>query len=225
MDTTPALNAALSAERVIFFVGMQLDLPNGGAVRLLDGNSEVTWSQGTFRGVDATWGTLENIEAIGDGLDEQAPTLSMTLFPDASADVATICNPALQGSRTRIWLGALNLTTKAVVADPYLMFDGAVDIPTVISDEGARAVDFEVASQFEKLFMDDEGSRLNPNNHKDVWPGETGLDQITGIVRQVIWGPGDKITGAMPGSVGTPMTSISSGNAAIGSALINWFSR
>ena len=222
METTPALDAALSAERVIFFVAVQLDEPNG-AVRLVDGG-EVSWSQGDFKAVHPVWGTLEGIDAIGDGLDEQAPTLSMTFFPNKDANVAAICNPALQGARTRIWLGALNLTTKAVIADPYIMFDGAIDIPTVITDEGSRAVDFEVASQFEKLFMDDEGSRLNPNNHKDIWPGETGLDQITGIVRQVIWGPGDKITGATPGSVGTTMPTINSGAAAVAGMLANFLS-
>jgi hypothetical protein len=89
-----------------------------------------------------------------------------------------------------------------VVPDPYLLFDGVIDVPVLSFSEGSRQVAFDVVSNFERLFLDDEGSRLSPAAHKSIWPGETGLDDVTGIVRQVLWGPGDPITGSAPGSVG-----------------------
>lgn len=198
MDTTAALDTALNQESVIFFLATKIELP-GATVRLLDGSSEITWAEGTFTGSDNVFGTLDNIEAISDGMDEQAPALSLTFIPPSTAAVASLASPSQQGSRIRIWVGALDKTTKAVVSDPYQLFDGVLDQPTLSIDAGQRSVEMLCASYFEKLFTDDESSRLNPACHKDVWPGETGLDAITGIVRQVIWGPGDKISGSSPG--------------------------
>lgn len=198
MDTTPALDTALSQERAIMFIAVKIELP-GQTVRLLDGSGEVTWSEGTFSAVDANFGTINTIETLTDGIDEEAPTMSMSFLPDNAAGVATICDPSFQGSRIRIWIGALDTTTKAVVADPYNLFDGMLDVPQLNIDQGTREVEMTCASSFERLFMDEEGLRLSPSNHKDTWPGEEGLDQITGVIRQVIWGPGDKISGSSPG--------------------------
>lgn len=198
MDTTAALDTALSQSRAIWFIGAKIELPSH-TVRVLDGAGEVTWSEGTFIKDDSIFGVLSSIEAITDGMDEAAPVLSMTFNPGSLADIVQLTNPAYQGSRARIWLGALNATTKAVVLDPYLLFDGVLDVPVLHTDMSTRDVEMTLASNFERLFMDDEGIRLNPANHKDVWPAETGLDDVTGVVRQVIWGPGDPIVGSAPG--------------------------
>jgi hypothetical protein len=101
----------------------------------------------------------------------------------------------------RLWLGVID-AAGAVVADPYLMFDGELDQPKLEIDYGARSVEMACVSSFERLFSDDEGIRLNPSNHKSVWPGETGLDAITGVTRQVIWGPGTKVGNDSPASGG-----------------------
>jgi hypothetical protein len=183
---------------------VRIDAASGGTVRLLDGGGEVVVpNDGTYVGSHPTWGTIEGIDNISDGVDEQAPVLSLTLLPDDTADVASITSPNQQGSRTRIWLGALS-DTGAVVADPYLLLDGVIDVPTLTFGEGSREVSFDIISNFELLFLDDEGSRLSPASHKSIWPGETGLDDVSGVVRQILWGPGDPITGGAPGSVGSP---------------------
>lgn len=202
METTPAMDAALAAERCIWFVAARADLPGGVTVRLLDAAGEVSWSEGTFKGVDPLFGTINNIENITDGVGDQAPQVAVSFLPADEADAAALTNPAYQGSRLRLWLGALSLSTKAVVVDPLLMFDGEIDQPKLEIDRGQRGVNMDCVSSFEKLFTDDEGIRLSPANHKEVWPGETGLDDITGIVKQVIWGPGSKIQGSSPGGVG-----------------------
>lgn len=202
METTPAMDAALAADRCIWFVAAKADLPGGVTVRILDAAGEVTWSEGTFTGVDPLFGTINNIENISDGVGDQAPQLNISFLPADDADAAALTNPAYQGSRLRLWLGALNVSTKAVVLDPLLMFDGEIDQPRLEIDASQRGVDMDCVSSFEKLFTDDEGIRLSPANHKEVWPGETGLDDITGIVKQVIWGPGSKLTSASPSSSG-----------------------
>lgn len=200
MDTTPALDAALAQERATLFIAIKAELPTR-TVRILDGAGEVTWSEGNFVAADPVFGVASTIEAITDGMDEQAPVLSMTFLPTGDASVAELAAPEQQGSRIRIWIGALDgSVANNVVADPYLLFDGVLDVPVLNTDDGTRSVEMTCASNFERLFMDDEGIRLNPASHKDFWPGETGLDDVTGVVRQVLWGPGDPIVGSAPGS-------------------------
>lgn len=188
METTPALDLALSGDRVRFFLCGQADLPDHTA-RLLEASGEVTWVQGTFTGSDALLGSLEAIEVIQDGIGDQAPQLTVKFLPNKDADAIEICSPDLQGSRIRIWLGALN-ELGVVIDDPYLMFDGELDQPTLKIDYGKRELSYDCVSSFEKLFMLDEGNRLNSAHHKEVWPGETGLDDVTGVSRSIIWGPG-----------------------------------
>lgn len=198
MDTTAAMDTALSANQVRFFVATEMNLPSAVNVRLTDAG-EATWAQGTFRAIDATFGTLENIQPVTDGEGDQAPQLSMSFLPASSAGAAQLSSPSFQGSRIRLWLGVIN-AAGAVVADPYLMFDGELDLPHLIIDAGSRVVEMDCVSAFERLFSDDEGIRLNPSNHKSVWPGETGLDDITGIVRQLLWGPGKPLSSGGTGS-------------------------
>lgn len=200
MDTTPALDAALSAPSVTFFLCGRADLP-GYTLRLLDGASEVTWAEGKFVGRDPRFGVLSSIEPLSDGVGDQAPTLSISFQPPDDAAAGDLASAAMQCSRIRIWIGALDYNG-AVVADPYLLFDGELDQPTLGIDAGVRDLAFECTSAFEKLFRNDEGHRLSLAHHQEIWPGETGLAAVAGVVKQVIWGPGDKIAGSFPGSGG-----------------------
>lgn len=198
MQTTAAMDTALNADRVRFFVATQIDLPGAVTVRLTDAG-EVGWSQGNFKAFDAIFGVMDNMQPITEGEGDQAPQLSVSFLPASGASAAQLTDSSYQGSRIRVWLGVID-AAGAVVADPHLMFDGEMDQPTLSIDESERVVEMECVSSFERLFSDDEGIRLNPANHKEVWPGETGLDDITGIVKQVLWGPGKAINGAGGGT-------------------------
>ena len=201
METTPALDAELAKDGVTFFICGRIDLPDY-TLRLLDGSGEVTWGEGTFRGRDDLFGVLGGMDAITDGVGDQAPQLSVSFLPPSEAAAAELVAPEMQGSRIRVWIGALDGTTKEVVDEPYLLFDGELDQPTIIGDRGLREVEYDCVSAFELLFEVDEGNRLSDAHHQEVWPGETGLSAVTGVVKQVIWGPGDKIAGGFSGSGG-----------------------
>jgi hypothetical protein len=40
----------------------------------------------------------------------------------------------------------------------------------------------------ERLFFNDEGIRLAPAFHQQVWPGEDGLNHVTGVTDLIYWG-------------------------------------
>ncbi len=201
MDTTPAMDLALSQDRAHIFLCGQIDLP-GYTLRMLETSGQVTWSQGTFTGEDARFGSLSSIEAINDGIGDQAPQLSVSFSPPNSTSVAELASPNMQGSRIRIWLGAIDLSARTVIPEPYLLFDGELDQPVLTVGKGTRELDYECVSSFEKFFRLDEGMRLSDTNQQEFWPGETGLSSVTGIVKQIIWGPGDLVNGGYSGAYG-----------------------
>jgi hypothetical protein len=101
------------------------------------------------------------------------------MIPPSSTAAATLCDPLYQGSSINVWLAGINPATGLLVPDPYLLFAGQVDQPTLNVDKGALSVDFECVSQFDLLLEDDEGSRLSDAFQQSIWPGETGFANQT----------------------------------------------
>lgn len=197
--TSLALTAELGKRAPIMFLCGEAQLPNYN-LRLLDGAARVRWGDKVFLGRDPKFGPLISIDPPTDGMGDSAPLLSLTLAPATDADAAELSQPSMQGSRIRIWLGAISRESGQVIPDPYLIFDGELDQPTLTSDLHSRTLEYECVSIFDLFFDNDEGMRLSSSFHRSVWPNEAGMDYMTGIVKQVIWGPGDKVQGSITGA-------------------------
>jgi hypothetical protein len=197
-ELTPALDAALSADRPLVFGALELDLP-GGAARFLDGAGEISFAGRTFLGTDPTFGTIAAIDAIDDGGADEAPGLGVTLLPPNDTAAAVLAGAAVQGSTATIWIGAIDSATGIPIPDPYLVFLGEVDVATISADASGRSVDYDLVSMSERFFDADEGFRLNDAFHKSIWPGETGFFDVIGIEQTIYWGvappPGVVATG------------------------------
>lgn len=197
MQTTPAMDAALSGERPTIFGAFRIDLNDGRVIRLLDGMGALSggdWSN--FSGRDAVFGSIASVDDFSDGLGDEAPNLSFTLTPATDAAAADLASADMQGSRVRFWLGAIDMSTGAVVADPLLLGDYAMDVPTLTIGKGQRSLELECVSEFESYFEGNEGARMNDGYHQSVWPGETGLAHTTGVENKIYWG-----VDAPPGAV------------------------
>jgi hypothetical protein len=186
-ELTPALDAALSADRPLVFGALELDLP-GGAARFLDGAGEISFAGRTFVGTDPTFGTIAAIDAITDGGSDEAPGLGLTLLPPNDTAAAVLAGATVQGATATVWIGAIDSATGIPVPDPYLAFLGEVDVATIRAGENGRSVDYDLVSMSERFFDADEGFRLNQSFHQSVWPGETGFFDVTGIEQTIYWG-------------------------------------
>jgi hypothetical protein len=71
---------------------------------------------------------------------------------------------------------------------PELLFDGFIDQATIDLDKGRDDLEYTVISAFDYFFEDGEGQRLNGQFHHAVWPGEKGLDNVTGVTKKIYWG-------------------------------------
>jgi hypothetical protein len=184
---TAALDTALAGDRPLVFGALEILLP-GRPVRLLDGSGQLTLFGNTFVGEDTEFGVLAAVSSIADGLEDAAPSLNITLIPKSSAAAATLAAPGMQGSSVRLWAGAINQATGVAVSDPNLLFIGELDVATLRSGADGRTLEYEVTSVMERLFSTEEGQKLSDSFHQSIWPGETGLFDVTGVEFTVYWG-------------------------------------
>lgn len=199
---TPAMEAELAKPFATVFGAVEIVLPSH-TIRLLDGAGSLTVNGNVFTGQDSTFGTLSAIDRFSDGVGDEAPALNITLQPSGDAAAADLSAASMQGSTVTVWLGAVDRATGIVIADPLTLFVGEVDQPILTVDKGSRELEYECVSGFERLFSDDEGARLSDSFHKMVWPGETGLANVSGITKTIYWGlnrPANSIVAASAGS-------------------------
>lgn len=187
MALDPTMNAALLGPWALMFGAVEILLP-ANTVRLLDGSGTVTFGGKTFVGLDPTFGALSDVQAIADGFDNEAPSMTLTLLPPTLSAIATLCTPAAQGSAITVWTGVMNPTTGQVIGTPDVRFIGALDVPILKPGKNKRAVEISVTTAYEAFFDGDEGVRLNDAWHQSIWPGETGLAAVTQVQRLLPWG-------------------------------------
>lgn len=178
---------ALEGIHALLFVAVLVDLPDG-PLCLLDGSGEVSFGGETFVGGDGDLGVLAGLEQMSDGVGSEAPTFRLTINPPTNVASATLSAPANQGAPVKVWIGALNEVTGAVIGEPYLLFEGEVDQPVLSAGQGTRTLTLECVSAFERFFEDDEGVRLNDSFHQSVWPGELGFEFVTEVGHDDPWG-------------------------------------
>jgi hypothetical protein len=183
-----AFTAELAKPALILFGAVEIVLPGPTYVRLLDGAGTVTFGGRTFVGRDATFGVLGGVSEFADGLEDQAPSLTLTLLPPDNSAMAALAAATAQGSAVSLWVGALDAVTGQVIADPDLVFVGETDVPTQKVSEGQRELDLTVISIFDRFLENDEGERLNTGFHQSIWAGEKGLEFVSFVRNQPIWG-------------------------------------
>jgi hypothetical protein len=193
-ELTPGMEAALGSGRALVLALCRLDLKDGRIVGFLTGSGEVAWGGITFRGTDPTFGSILAVEPPSDGYGDEAPGMSFQVAPPDGVAVASLADPAMQGSRVRWWVACLD-DNGAVIADPWLWYDGSLDVPEFSAGKDDRVLDLSVVSEMEKLFLSEEGRRLSDSSHREIWPGESGLAYVTGLTRTIIWGPGERPPG------------------------------
>lgn len=175
------------------FIAVQILLPDD-TVRLLDGAGVLAFDVDgglgvqTFTGRDAVFGTLGGASEIEDGIGNESPAMTLTLFPKTNSAMAALASPAAQGSSVMIWFGAVSSDTGLVIGDPLLLFDGLTDVAEQIVTKNGRALQISVDSIMVRFLDADQGARMNNGFHQRIRPGEKGFEFITSIARKVPWG-------------------------------------
>lgn len=189
--TDPVLTAALSQPIVGMFVGLRMDLtatPVGRVVCLLDGAGQIQHGADLYKGIDDDFGTIDTVESISDGSTDQAPEIIVSLLPNSAASSTNIANPQMQNCPVKIIVGSFNTVTGIVIGEPEVKFLGMIDVPTLIIEKSSRKVEISIVSIFERLFEVDDAVRASDGYHQSLWPGEKGLEFMTGTDKNLYWG-------------------------------------
>jgi hypothetical protein len=186
-ELSPALAAARRGARPLLFGSVEINLP-GYDLLLLDGAGELMVGNRKFVGRDATYGVLDTVKGLADSVGDTAPAVTLGLIPASDVSLAKLLDPAVQGSPVTISMGCIDMATGMAVPNPYVLFTGELDVPTVKWSANDRRLEYKVTSIAEWLFATEEGRRLSDAFHQKVWPGELGLGFVTDVESNVPWG-------------------------------------
>lgn len=187
MSADPTLTAALAQDGVWMFGALKIELP-GKTLRLLDGSAVMTIGGETYAGSDEQFGTVAAVDVLSESTGDEAPEVRISLHPTDATALAILCNPAMQGARVTIMVGAVDVATMTPIGAPDIQFLGEIDVPTLRTSQGQRVLEMSAVSVFERLFEIDEGQRATDGFHQAIWPGETGLAAVTGTTDKLYWG-------------------------------------
>lgn len=183
-----ALKAALAQPAPTLFGAIKIEFP-GYTLRLLDGSAQLVIGGEFYVGKDPTFGTLASISELSEELDDSAPEVTIGLFPPDVSATAELAHPDMQGSVVTVMVGAIDTLSGAVIGSPEILFVGEIDVPTIdVDGEGKRTLSYSVVSVFERLFETEEGQRASNGWHQSIYPGELGLEFMTGTDVNLYWG-------------------------------------
>lgn len=170
------------------FTLLRMSVPGEGGdyvVRLTNGGQVVTGGE-TYHGRDATFGSVDSISPIRDGVDAEVTTAQVVMIPAEDQAIETLANPRTQGASVRIVQGAIDTDTGAVFGTD-LLFRGEINYSTLVADETGRAVKVELITEEARQLEPNDERRLSHSFHQSVWPGETGLIHATGVTEKDFW--------------------------------------
>lgn len=179
--TTAATSNALAAPQVRALVFVEMDFPSG-FLRMNTSAQDMPWGGYTWLGV----GRIGSIDAVDEGMTLEARGLSFSISGVDPANIAIAVGQQYQGRSCKVWLAALN-EDYSVVADPYLIFSGRLDVMDVVL--GATAT---INVSAESRLADWDRPRVRRYTSADqniAYPNDRGFDFVPQMVEKNLrWG-------------------------------------
>lgn len=160
--------AATLLRPVIFYEGEFAS----GFLRLWSGAGDKSWNGQTWHGAGNLIGISEIVETAK--ITAQGLTASLSGMP--SSLISTVHSQARHGKPGKVWLGFLD-SAEAIIADPYLAFEGRLDVPS-IEDAGDTCM---ISIQYESRLVDLQRPRVWRWDHESqqaVFPDDMGFQYV-----------------------------------------------
>ncbi|WP_202960964.1 hypothetical protein [Sphingobium sp. HDIP04] len=191
---------------MLLFGALKIELPSY-TLRLVDGSATVVIGGETYVGQDPTFGTIAEMSELAEEIGDSAPEITVALFPPDVTATATLSHPNMQGGRATLMVGAVDPISGIAIGTPEILFLGEIDVPTIsVDQQGARKVEYTIVSVFERLFEIEEGQRAQNAWHQSIYPGELGLEHMTGTDVNLYWGAKPPRGGNQKNIWGIPMS-------------------
>lgn len=182
MAMDPLLVAAIKAgEKIVHLVTVALP---GYTIRWTDGGF-AKWGADTWRVKDATYGALDSIGTITDGIEIDAEPVPLSIIAPDMTSLADLAAADAQGGRVTIHLTALG-SDGLIIGEPYRLFIGELDQP-VLKNGRRRRLTYDVLPLDARGLEDNEEQRQTNAFRQAVWPGERGDEYATDGTKVTYW--------------------------------------
>lgn len=149
-----------------------------GFLRLFSGMGSVPWDGKTWIGA----GSLMGISEITETSKINANGLTASLSGMPSSLISTVHTYARHGKPGKVWLGFLD-SAGAIIADPYLAFEGRLDVPA-IEDSGDTCT---ISVQYESRLVDLQRPRVwryDDQSQRALYPNDGGFRYVADLQNQ-----------------------------------------
>jgi hypothetical protein len=182
-NLTTAVQNELAASELQPFFAIKLAFDSGD-VRVWTGYNDITIASETYIG----GGQLLSISPIEETVEIAARGVNLALNGINSSLVSVALTESYQGRSAKVYLGVIS--SGAVVSDPYLVFDGRMDVMT-IEDAGDTA---NISLSAESRLIDLERARVRRytnNDQQNQFAGDTSLRFVADLQdKEIAWGSG-----------------------------------
>lgn len=178
IDSSTATAASSPAIHPVMFVKLQFD---GGNVNFHTELGDITFGGDTYTGA----GRLGGVGVMEENSDLSRTPMSLTLTGIPNDMVSVLLNEQYQGRLATVFLGYLDLTTRTLVADPTIVYQGNMDTADIQTDQNAT-ITLSVESRF-AMWDNPTVRRYNNSDQQSRYPGDTGLQFIEQTADKSIW--------------------------------------
>jgi hypothetical protein len=180
-DLTSGVQTAIEATQVQPFLLFE-GLFASGYVRVWSGYGDIVWDGRTWIGV----GSLAGISAVQETAEIQANGISVTLSGVPSEFISLVLQESEQGKSGKVYIGFLDAS--GIIADPYLAFEGKLDIPSIQESGEDSLVTITYESRLIDLQRPRE-SRLTNEEQQREYVGDLGCEFVPAMKEVTLnWG-------------------------------------
>lgn len=156
---------------------------DGGFVRAWNGIGDLSFGGETYTGL----GDLAGVSPVKESSDIRANNVQFQLSGIPGSLIATALGSVRWNKSAKLWLGLLD-AAETLIADPYLLFSGFTDVPS-IEEAGETA---RMAISAESRLVDLKRPRIRtytPEDQRLDYPNDKGFDFVAGLQdAQIIFG-------------------------------------
>jgi hypothetical protein len=190
-DLTAGMSSAIVAPVVAPVFLFFADFPSG-AVRAWTGFGNLTYDGDTYIGV----GDFGGVERVDESTDLRANGCRFTLSGIPSSLLSAALADEYQGRACFLLLGVLDLSTGALIADPYQVFGGRMDVMTIEDGADTGIIGLDAENRLIDLFRSRE-TRYTDEEQRTLFAGDVGLEYVAGLQEKPInWGTASPVSAA-----------------------------
>jgi hypothetical protein len=172
--------AAASQQTLVLLAELLFD---SGAVRVWTGVGSLSWNSYTWSGT----GLLGTVSPPNESVDVRATNIQLRLSGIPSELLSVVLGEQYQGRPATIWQAYLD-ANGAIVADPFILFQGRMDTCEVHESGSTCSVSISAESHLVSLRRTVE-RRYTDEDQKEQFAGDRGLEFIAALqTKEVVWG-------------------------------------